>query len=46
MCPFGFGPYDIFVFLSLLMEIWPAINALARRVVDGFFVRGVLSVVF
>ena len=43
---FGLGQYDLFVFLSSLMGFWPTINALARRVVDEFFIRGVLPVVF
>ena len=37
------------IFLSIassLMGFWPTINALARRVVDGFFIWGVLPVVF
>ena len=33
-------------FLSSLMGFWPTINALAGRVVDGFFIWGVLPVVF
>ena len=43
---FGLGLYDLFVFLSPLMVFWPTINALARRIVDGFFICGVLPVVF
>ena len=43
---FGLGLYDLFVFLSSLMGFGPTIIALARRVVDGFFIRGVLPVVF
>ena len=43
---FGFGLYDLFVFLSSLMGFWLTNNALARRVVDGFLIRGVLPVVF
>ena len=30
----------------MLMGFWPTINALDRRAVDGFFIRGVLPVVF
>ena len=44
---FGLGLYALFVLLSFsLMGMWPTINPLAGRVVDGFFVRGVLPVVF
>ena len=39
------GLSDLFVFLSSLMGFWPTINALARRVVDGFFIRYVLTMV-
>ena len=28
------------------MRLWSNINALARRAVDGFFIRGVLPAVF
>ena len=31
---------------SSLMGFWPTTNALARHVVDRFFIRGVLPVVF
>ena len=43
---FSLGLYDFFVFLSSLMGIWPTINALAKCVVDGFFIQGVFPVVF
>ena len=44
---FVLGLHDLFVLLSFsLTGFWPTINTLARRNADGFFVRGVLSVVF
>ena len=41
------GLYGLLVLLSCsLMGVWPTINALAWSVVDGFFIHGVLPVVF
>ena len=43
---FCLGLYDPSVLSFSLMGLWPTINVLAGRVVDGFFIRGVLPVFF